>query len=96
MPLQNLRPRFLNAEPRGAIKFGKHLTPTGSRRPFYREHIALEVGSVPVVFDGPYVYDLSSRLFRLAKRHRLAARTVTSFFRKFAFCCGEGSFIYRD
>jgi hypothetical protein len=96
LPLQDFRASLLKFKPCGAIEFGKHLTPPGSRRPFYLEHIALEIGGVPVLFDSPYVNDLSSWLLRLAQRHRLTARTVTSFFRKLAFCCGEGSFTRRD
>lgn len=92
MPLQNFRTSLLNFKPCGAIEFGKHLTPPGLRWPFHLEHIALEIGGVPVMFNSSYVNDLSSWLLRLAQRHRLAAWTVTGFFRKLALCCGEDGF----
>lgn len=60
------------------------------------EHIAFQIGDVPVVFDGPYVHNLSSWLLRLAKGHRRSARTVTRLFGKLTLCSGEGSFIGRD
>jgi hypothetical protein len=73
LPLQNLRTSLGNAKPFGAIKFRKSLPLSGMWRPFHLEHIALEVGRLPVVFHCPYVNDLASRLSRFAKGQGLGA-----------------------
>jgi hypothetical protein len=64
--------------------------------PLHFKHIAFKVFGIPVIFDGPYVNELPSRLSCLAKREGPAARTVTGFFRKLTLCRGEGSFVLRD
>jgi hypothetical protein len=96
LTFQDPRTCLGNIEPSSAVKLGIHLLPSRLWRPLHFKHVAFKVFGIPVIFDGPYVNDLPSRLSCLAKREGSAARTVTGFFRKLALCRGEGSFLHRD
>jgi hypothetical protein len=89
LAFQNFRMRLVDAKPSGAVKFRELLTPPGSWRPFYFEHIAFKASGLPVAFDGPYVNNLSSRPLFLAERPRFAARPMTRLFRELPLCGGD-------
>ena len=53
-----------------------------SARPFHLERVALKIGGIPVLFNGPHLDDLAARLLGTAEPDGLAARTVAGLFRE--------------
>jgi hypothetical protein len=80
LTLQNLQARGGEGKPGRAIQFWKHQAPLRSWRPLHLEHVAVEVRGIPVVFHGPNVDELTSRLPCLAKRQWLSKRPVARLF----------------
>jgi CheY-like chemotaxis protein len=60
--------------------------PFRQSRPFHLERVALKIGGIPVLFNGPYVDDLAARLLGTAEPDGFAARTVAGLFRELTLC----------
>jgi CheY-like chemotaxis protein len=82
-PARKLRlsPRNQNTRD-GRLRSG----PFRQSRPFHLVRVALKIGGIPVLFNGPYVDDLAARLLGTAEPDGFAARTVAGLFRELTLC----------
>src|ERR1017187_2230205 len=89
LTFQDLTPCGFYSEPSCPIHLWKFLLPTGSRRPFHRKRVALQLGRIEVRANGPRKDQLAARLLEWLQSYEFTGRLNAGLFFELAFGCSQ-------